>query len=71
MAHHTSFQDELLVWSEWGRTDHEMCSEEFLTKLRMAWFKHHQYLVGDIPVTEYTIDESSIFAGLENVRTKK
>ena len=70
LAHHVSFQDELLVWSEWGRADHEMCSEEFLMKLRIAWFKHHQSLVGDIPVREYTIDDSSIFAGLENVRTK-
>ena len=70
LAHHVNFQDDLLVWSEWGRADHEMCSDEFLTKLRMAWFKHHQSLVGDIPVGEYTIDDSSVFAGLENVRTK-
>ena len=71
LAYHESFQDDLLVWSEWGRADHEMCSEEFLTKLRTAWFEHHQSLADDIPVRIYTIDDSTIYAGLENVRTKK
>jgi hypothetical protein len=69
-ARHPNYDEDLLVWAVLQRPGRELCTDEFLDRLRQAWLAKHKSLIGNTPVKEYVFEGGESLEGMENVRMR-